>query len=170
MPCADRRLAVPLLLAAIGPAGCDEQAGGYLPVSRIAPNGFLSEEVVLAAARGQQIRLWGFIDQGNLYGDAGAKAILQDLWSGTGADDVTWRFNLKGAADDPMGHSFAVHVPNDAGRDALLEAFVSDARAGRPIRVFVKGRIVTFDAQTNAGTRTGLCMKLQSSRDILLGD
>ncbi len=48
------------------------------------------------------------------------KLILGDWWSGEGPDATTWRFNLKAEADDEVGHSFPVHVPNDPGRDDLL--------------------------------------------------
>jgi hypothetical protein len=83
-------------------------------------------------------------------------------------DAATWCFDLKARENDEAGHSFAVHVPADDGRDDLLRAFLADARAQRPTRVFLKGRLFTFDAPTNVATRSGLYMQLQSSQDILL--
>ena len=50
---------------------------------------------------------------------------------------------------------------------ALL-AFVADAQAGRPSKVFVSGRLATFDAPSSDRVRTGLIMEVQSSDDILL--
>jgi hypothetical protein len=99
---------------------------------------------------------------------AGAKAILQEWWSGEGPGPGTWRFNLKAEADDVVGRSFAVHVPNDAGWEDQLRRFVADARAGRPTKVFVSGRPFTFDAPTQARDLTGLYLELESSREIRL--
>jgi hypothetical protein len=117
---------------------------------------------------GQEVKVWGFVDHGNLYGDESAKEILGDWWSGEGLSPTTWRFDPKANADDEAGHSFSVYVPNDPGRDDLLKTFVADARAGKPTRVFVTGRVFTFDAPTNVTPLTGLYLELQSSDDILL--
>jgi len=163
------RLALPILtLVAAGLAGCGEETGGYIPVSEIAPNGFVSGQRAAVAARVREIRLWGYVDHGNLYGDADAKAILQEWWAGQGPDAGTRRFNLKAGANDAVGHSFPAHVPNDAGREDLLRRFRADARAGGPPKVFVNGRPFTFDAPTQARDLTGLYLELESSRDIRL--
>jgi hypothetical protein len=45
---------------------------------------------------------------------------------------------------------------------------LADAAAGRPTRVFVRGRIFTFDAPTNYSRAVGLYMDLESSADVLL--
>lgn len=155
-----------LLVAAAILAGCDQPAGGYLSVSEITRNGFLGEHGELPPASGMAIRLWGFVDAGNVYGDADAQRILGEWWSGAEADADTWRFNLKGAADDPVGHSFLVYIPNDSGRDEILRRWVADARAGKPTPVFVKGRLFTFPAPTQIRTLTGVYLRLRSSRDI----
>jgi hypothetical protein len=55
--------------------------------------------------QGGPVRLWGFVDHGNLYGDGRAKRVLAEWWSGYGPDADTWRFDLKGEADDPVGRS-----------------------------------------------------------------
>jgi hypothetical protein len=75
---------------------------------------------------------------------------------------------MKAEAGDKAGNSFSVLVPNDPGRDELLKAFVADANAQRPTRVFVKGTLRTLDAPTNTGALTGLTMAVGSSNDILL--
>jgi hypothetical protein len=72
--------------------------------------------------------------------------MLRDCWSGDSPDAGTWRFGLKANENDETGHSFAVYVPNDAGRDGLLEVFLADARRKRPARVLVKGRLFAFRA------------------------
>jgi len=149
-------------------AGCDERLAGYVAASSITEEGFARDAKELREADGREIKLWGFLDQRNIYGDGSAREILQEWWSGDGPDAATWRFDLKAQENDEAGHSFAVRVPNDAGRDRLLEMFVADARARRPTRVFVQGRVFAFDAPTNVVTRTGLYMRLQSSQDILL--
>ena len=102
-----------------------------------------------------------------MYGDAGANEILEDWWSGEGPSTTTWRFNLKAKENDETGRSFPVHVPNDQGRDEILKAFLADARAQKPTKVYVKGKLFTFDAPTNAEALTGLVMELKSSDDIL---
>ena len=148
--------------------GCSEQIGDYIAASSISENGFAKDEKHVRGLEGEEVQIWGFVDHANMYGDEDAKEILEDWWSGDGPDDTTWRFNLKAREDDQAGQSFAVHVSNDEGRDNLLRAFVADARAQKPTRVFVKGRILTFDAPANAVSRTGLYMELESSHDILL--
>lgn len=117
---------------------------------------------------GSEIRVWGYVDYANLYGDAGAKAILGEFWSGEGPDAASWRFNLKAAEDDAAGQSFAVHVPDDGRRDEVLRVFVANARAGKPTKVFLRGRLFTFAAPANARALTGLYMELQSADDIRL--
>lgn len=155
-----------MLVAAITLAGCGERGGEYLPVSAIARNGFVTDQEALTEARGRKIRLWGFVDQGNLYGDAEVKRVLGEWWSGEGPDPDHWRFDLKAEAEDPVGRSFAVHVRNDAGRDALIERFVADARARRATKVFVTSRLLTFHAPTQILDLTGLYLQVSSSQDI----
>jgi hypothetical protein len=153
-------------VAAIASAGCRDQSAGWLPVSALSRDGFAADPGAAGAARGQEVRVWGFVDHGNLYGDAGARRILGDWWAGNGPDDRTWRFNLKPEASAPVGRSFPVHVANDQGRDALLEHFVADARAGRPTRVFVRGSLLTFSAPTQFRALTGLYLEVPSSRMV----
>jgi hypothetical protein len=152
----------------LGVAGCAEGTGAYIAASQISNNGFAGDATEIGNAHGREIKLWGFVDHGNIYGDDDVKRILGDFWGGLGPSASMWRFDLKGKGDDETGHSFSVYVPNDAGRDAILEAFFADAKNGRGTRVFLKGRIFAFDAPVNTTTFTGLYMQLRSSQDILL--
>jgi heat shock protein HslJ len=140
----------------------------YLAASSISRNGFAIDDEEMRQLDGQEVMLWGYVDHGNIYGDEGAKTILGDWWSGEGPDAATWRFNLKANADDQIGNSFAVHVANDAGRDELLRQFVADARAQQPTKVYVTGRLATFEAPSSDRVRTGLMLDVQSSSDIRL--
>lgn len=157
-----------MLAVGSGLSGCDGQIGEYAPVSAIARGGFVTDSAAFAEARGVEVRLWGYVDHGNLYGDAGANRILVEWWSGEGPDPYHWRFDLKARPDDPVGHSFAVLVPNDAWREALLERLVADARAHRATKVFVTGRLFRFHAPMQVLGRTGLWLELGSSQDIRL--
>jgi hypothetical protein len=148
--------------------GCSQQIGDYLAASSISENGFVRDERRIRELEGQEVKVWGFVDHANMYGDEGAKQILEEWWSGNGPSASTWRFGLKSREDDKAGQSFAVHVPNGEGRDDLLRVFVADARAQEATQVFVTGKILTFDAPTNATSATGLTMELQSLHDILL--
>ncbi len=163
-----KRLLPSLLVAATLLTGCQLPTGDYVAASAISQDGFARDGAALRQLQGQEVKIWGFVDHGNLYGDEGTKLILGDWWSGEGPDTDTWRFNLKANADDEVGHSFPVHVPNDPGRDALLKAFAADARTGQPTQVYVKGRIFTFDAPANVMTLSGLLMELEGSQDIQL--
>ena len=155
-----------VLVAALGLAGCNGQIGEYLPLSEIVRNGFVGDEGEVEELRGRELRLWGFVDQGNLYGDADAKRVLGEWWSGDGPDADTWRFNLKAKSSDPVGRSFAVLVPNDEGRECRLQRFATDARARRATKVFVTGRLFTFHAPTQTLDLTGVYLRLSSSQDI----
>ena len=79
-----------------------------------------------------------------------------------------WRFHLKAKPWDDVGQSFPIHVPVDDGHDELVALFVANDLMDKPTRVFVTGRISTFDAPMNFVFKTGLSMKLNSSKDILL--
>ncbi|HIK43334.1 MAG TPA: hypothetical protein IGR64_00435 [Leptolyngbyaceae cyanobacterium M65_K2018_010] len=147
--------------------GCQGTIQGYRSASAISQDGFARNSLELEQLQGQNIKVWGFVDHSNIYGDEGTKAILGDWWSGEGPDEDTWRFNVMAKAGD-RGRSFAVHIPNDQGRDQLLRAFLADANAQRPTRVFVTGKLVTFEAPTNIATLRGLYLEVPSSRDILL--
>jgi hypothetical protein len=161
-------LSLVMIAASLLLAGCSSQIGEYVAASSISKNGFARDAEALRKLDGKEVEVWGFVDSGNIYGDAGAKEILGDLWSGDGPDATTWSFNLKAEASDKTGNSFPVLVPNDPGRDELLKAFVADANAQKPTKVFVTGKLHTFDAPTNTGALTGLSLELQSSDDILL--
>ena len=160
-------LGLVMLVVTVFLAACSDQKGDYIAASSLSKDGFARNAAEVRKLHGQEVKLWGFVDHGNLYGDEGAKQILGERWSGDGPNATTWRFNLKAKADDEVGRSFAVNVPNDPGRDDLLKAFLADASAGKPTKVFLKGTLFTFDAPTNAAPLTGLSLDLQSSRDIL---
>ena len=157
-----------LTLALLSITGCGEQVSGYLPATAIARNGFLTDQSPGAEAVPREIKLWGFVDHGNLYGNDEAKEILREWWGGEGPDARSWRFNLKGAADDAVGHSFPVYIPNDGGRDGLLRGFVADARAEKPTKVFVTGKMFTFHAPTQTLDLIGPYLQLRSCQDIRL--
>jgi uncharacterized protein len=159
---------IALLSGGNPPSSCGDQAGDYLAASSISSFGFAKNDEQIRAWQGKKIRLWGFVDHQNLYGDESAREILGEWWSGYGPDSGTWRFNLKAKEDDPAGRSFAVFVAADPGRDELLKVFLADARAGRSTKVYLEGSLLTFDAPTNGRLLHGLRMELQSSRDIRL--
>ncbi len=157
-----------LLLPILLMTGCNDKIDGYLAVKEIARNGFLIDDQAIGDLSCQQVRLWGYVDHGNIYGDSSARKILGEWWAGEGPDTGSWRFNLKADAGDATGHSFAVHVPNGEGRDMLLRKFVADAREQRPTRVFLKGNLLTFDAPAQFIGLTGLYLEVESSQDIQL--
>jgi hypothetical protein len=151
-------------------AACADQPARVVPTSSISVRGFAAAGFDPPNGVAPAIVVSGYVDHANLYGDADAKAILSEWWSGDGPDASSWRFNLKAHAADGAGQSFAVHVRNDAGRDALLRALVADARAGRSTPVVVRGTVLSFDSPMNVVTRRGLWMKVESSHDVRLPD
>ena len=150
-------------------AEVDDYEADYEAASALTRNGFAKDDEI-RQLDGQEVMLWGYVDHGNLYGDESAQEILGDWWSGNGPDASTWRFNLKAQADDAVGDSFAVNVSADQRRDELLRQFVTDAEAGRPTRVFIAGRLATFEAPSSDRVRTGLTMDVQSSSDISIAE
>jgi hypothetical protein len=150
-------------------SGCNqlpEDLLPVLPVSRIADGGFARDPQALARWEHKEIRLSGYVDHGNLYGGLTARRILQDRWAGDGPAPGVWRFDLKAWPDDPVGRSFAVRVPDDPGSGDLLRRMAADARAQRPTKVVVTGRLHRFDAPTQAAVLTGLKLVVRSSADV----
>jgi hypothetical protein len=148
--------------------GCNRRIGDYAAVSSFSKDGFAKGARHVKAVNGRELAVWGYVDYGNIYGDAAARSILGQWWSGDGPDSSTWAFNVKAGPDVSAGRSFQVRVPNDSGRDALLQAIADNATAGRPTQVFLRGKMLTFDAPVNGAMRTGLRMQVQSSSDISL--
>jgi hypothetical protein len=128
--------------------GCHNGTDDYLAVASISESGFARDGGTMRKTDGEEARLWGYVDHGNMSGDEGVRKILGEWWSGAGASTAVWRFNLKAKPDDQTGHSFAVLVPNDGGRDDLLKLFLADAQAGRPTKIFVKGRLFAYNSPT----------------------
>jgi hypothetical protein len=75
---------------------------------------------------------------------------------------------LQAKPNDQVGQSFPIIIPVDDGDDKLAALFWANHLADKPTRVFVSGTISNFDAPMNFVTKTGLSMKLDSSKDILL--
>ena len=68
-----------------------------------------------------------------------------------------------------MGQSFSIHIPVDDRHDELVALFEATDFADKPTRVFVTGKLSTFDAPMNFVRKTGLSMDVNpSSKDILL--
>lgn len=167
-PVRAQRLTLVMLVAAALSPGCTERVGGYLPISSLAKDGFARNGESVRQLNGRTVRVWGFVDDRNLYADSSARPILGNWWGDEGHDPATWRFDLMAKADDQVGQGVQVHVANDQGRDDLLRAFADNAREGKPTRVFVEGRLFTFDAPTNAITLTDLYLKVGASQGVRL--
>ena len=82
--------------------GCNNSIGDYMASSSISEDGFAKDEQQIRELHGQEVKVWGFVDHSNLYGDEDAKEILEDWWSGYGPDSSIWRFNLKRHLLAPM--------------------------------------------------------------------
>lgn len=160
--------ALGVLICLVGLVACDDSPQSYIAAADLTRQGFVRDEDAARRLDGQTIRIWGFVDHANLYGDGGTREILGEWWSGGASAPATWRFNLMAYRDDKAGHSFAVHVRNDPGRDGLLKAIVADARAGRATKVYVTGTLRSFRAATNMVTRTGLYLEVPGSDGIAL--
>jgi hypothetical protein len=79
-----------------------------------------------------------------------------------------WRFHLKAKPGDDVGQSFSIHIPVDDGHDELVALFEANDLVDKPTRVFVTGKLSTFDAPMNFFTKTGLFIDVNSSKDVLL--
>lgn len=146
--------------------GCRDRINGYSAASSFSRSGFAKNEDWVLNNQGQEIMVWGYVDHHNLYGDKSAKNILDEWWGGYPSASGTWRFDLKANANDKPGQSFSVQIPNDSGRDEILKVFVADAKAQRPTKVFLKGKLFAFDAPVNTRSYTGIFMELKSSQSI----
>jgi len=159
----------PLLLAvAAALNGCDNRVEGYVAASSISRNGFARNAAALRGAEGQVIRVWGYVDPANIGTVDAESTIDQDGRKVPAHGLAIWSFNVKARQSDQAGHSFAVHVPEDARAAGIRELLMAESREGKSTVVFLKGRLFTFDAPTNTGRLTGLYLVLESSRDLLL--
>jgi hypothetical protein len=168
-PLSGFRSAIGALVCIAALTACEQPSQAYVSAADLTRHGFAREGAVARRLQGRTVRVWGFVDQANLYGDPGTRDVLGEWWSGEPDDPATWRFNLKAHPDDKAGHSFAVHVRNDPGRRRLLSAMVADARAGRATKVYVTGTLRTFDAPTNVSKQTGIYLEVDGSSGVLLG-
>jgi hypothetical protein len=157
-----------MLVCLAGGIACHDTTQTDFAAADLTRHGFVRDESLVRKLDGKTIRVRGFVDQANLYGDQGAREILSEWWSGESRDAATWRFDLKARADDRAGRSFAVYVRNDPDRRMLLSAIVDDARAGRATRVDVTGALRTFVAPTNAVAETGLYLEVGASNGVVL--
>lgn len=157
-----------MIWAALCLTACEGASDEYVAAAAITRDGLARDGAELSAMQGENIRVWGYVDEGNLYSDGTGREILGDLWSGEPRNPATWRFDMKAHRTDDTGHSFAVIVRNDDGRDALLRTIVANAEAGRSTRAYVTGTVRTFAAPANAITRTGLYLEVAGSQAIAL--
>ncbi len=137
--CRSSGLAILLLLAAAWLAGCDEPAGEYLPASSIARKGFVRDHQSISELQGVQggpVRLWGFVDHGNLYGDGRAKRVLAEWQERDGPDADTRRFDPKAEATTRWGACSRCSSPTMRGARTFLERFVADTGRGAPRRLY----------------------------------
>ncbi len=145
-------LIAPLLLG-----GCvDKSMGGYVPASSFSKKGFAKNRKEALAHRGKVLKVWGYVDGGNVF---------PKDWGDN--QPGKWRFHLKAKPSDDVGQSFSIHIPVDDGHDGLVALFEANDLVDKPTRVFVTGILSTFDAPMNFVTKTGLSMDVNSSKDIL---
>ena len=72
----NKYLGLILVIAGVLLAGCSAQKGDYIAASSLSKDGFARNGAEARKLHGQEVKLWGFVDHGNLYGDDGAKQIL----------------------------------------------------------------------------------------------
>jgi len=149
-----------VMMAVVVVLGCeDESIGGYVAASSFSKKGFAKNRKEALALRGKALKVWGYVDGGNVFPkDSDHNHRLPETWS----------FKLKAKPNDQVGQSFPIIIPADDGHDKLAALFWANHLAGKPTRVFVTGTISTFEAPMNFVTKTGLVMKLNSSKDISL--
>ena len=146
-------LIVPLFLG-----GCkDKPIGGYVPASSFSKKGFAKNREQVLALRGKVLKVWGYVDGGNVF---------PKDWGDN--QPGKWRFKLKAKPSDDVGQSFSIHIPVDDRHDELVALFEATDFADKPTRVFVTGKLSTFDAPVNFVRKTGLIMDVNSSKDIFL--
>ena len=146
-------LIVPLFLG-----GCkDKPIGGYVPASSFSKKGFAKNREQVLALRGKVLKVWGYVDGGNVF---------PKDWGDN--QHGKWRFKLKAKPSDDVGQSFSIHIPVDDRHDELVALFEATDFADKPTRVFVTGKLSTFDAPMNFVRKTGLIMDVNSSKDIFL--
>lgn len=115
-------MALGLLVCLAGCTAGEDTLKSDFTAADLTRQGFVRDEALARRLDGHTIRVSGFVDHANLYGDSVARGILGDWWSGEDDDPATWRFNLKAHQNDEAGHSFAVHVRNDPDRRRVLSA------------------------------------------------
>ena len=148
----------PIILMLSVLAGCiDKPIGGYVPASSFSKKGFAKNRKEVLAHRGKVLKVWGYVDGGNVF---------PKDWGDN--QPGKWRFKLKAKPWDDVGQSFSIHIPVDDGHDELVALFEATDFADKPTRVFVTGKLSTFDAPMNFVRKTGLSMDLNSSEDVLL--
>ena len=107
--------------------GCvDKSMGGYVPASSFSKKGFAKNREEVLAHRGKVLKVWGYVDGGNVF---------PKDWGDNQPEK--WRFKLKAKPWDDVGQSFSIHIPVDDGHDELVALFEATDLADKPTRVFV---------------------------------
>ena len=147
-----------ITIAALVLVGCGHKSiGGYVSASSFSKKGFAKSHKQAQELRGKILKVWGYVDGLNVF-----PADSMDNQTGK------WRFFLKAKPSDHTGQSIPILVPVDDGHDKLVALFKANALSHKPTRVFVTGKISTFDAPMNFVRKTGLVLEVNSSKDILL--
>ena len=147
-----------IMIVSLFLGGCkDKTIGGYVPASSFSKKGFAKNREEALAHRGKVLKVWGYVDGGNVF---------PKDW-GTNQPGK-WRFKLKAKPSDEVGQSFSILIPVDDRHDELVALFEATDFSEKPSCVFVTGKLSTFDAPMNFVRKTGLSMDVNSSKDILL--
>ena len=132
-------------------SGCSRWIDDFAPATSISNRGFATRSAVAKYANGSAVKIWGYVDYGNIAYDPAS---------------THWSFKLKANAKDAVGESFRIRAPKDSGHQELIKRFRSSEAAGKSTTVLVEGKLYTFDAPTNFKMLTGLYVETSKSDAI----
>ena len=128
-----------------------------IPASSISRNGFARSRTRMKKLDGQVIRVCGYVDYSNFFPES---------LDGRGVYTNVWRFNMKSAPDDAAGKSFGIRVKKDEARSTIQQRIRDNMLAGKPTKVYISGKVSTYDLSTNFRRLTGFHIDVSSSTGI----
>ena len=122
----------------------------YQPLASIVyKNGSAIDEEQIKKLEGKTIKVWGYIDRGNIL-----------------LDEKIARVFIQRDFNDPLGYGVGIKLYGNRENYKKLFDKIKDTDEDRPIKILVKGKLYTFNKITNFSSSKGVGLEVFNVKDI----